>query len=325
MPAQTVGARAIVSDHPIIKTIENAGRAFRDMGNLFDQTRKTRIYEKNVEYQHWQNRGQLLLNTYDRVAEVLDPQVAAARFAPLFEDLMVSGGMDRALFKDLSKKVANEELNWRVLFSRWLTEAYLHEPKEEEQNFKPEVAIKIVDEEIKRKREAEALAQVARETEVAREEGEAEAEVAPLVKPELIPAAEPRQILRPGVRGVPPVISRPPQAPYEQIGSALTPELMPGYREGVREAEGFFARGREQFRQQYGFELSLDNMPRIRKGIIDGSIDPKIIFPELSSTWSSRHEATLRLLLSGLEKNTPQTILKGLKIWAKLMYEEATP
>ena len=113
--------------------------------------------------------------------------------------------------------------------------------------------------------------------------------------------------------------------PYEPLASALTPDIMPGFEGAKAEAAGVLGPGRAQFQQEYGFELSLQNLPRVREGILSGAINPKVVFPEFAEEWTKKHDTTLRVLLEGLERNSPQVMLKGVKLWAKLMLKEATP
>jgi len=306
--AGTVGARGVVNQHPLISTIENAGKAFKDMGNLFNQTRQTRAYEKSIQNQHWQNMVTSTLQLYDRMSEYADPMALEDTFRPMFEELLANGGMGRATVKQLSKRVTDYNLNYAALLDRISVDALLDESKGG--GLDPGKTSQIVDEEVRRTKEEEALKELTTPQ-------EAQAPAAPVEEtPSAGPVERPRPQQGPWA-AAPSAVSgpfEPPPAelPVEERNQVFpppqsTPVTRPGQRIALTQEN--VASALQQFRLMKPEQKTTwlrENFPEIR------TITPKI-------------RVAFETLAIGIRNDDPKMQYKAVKLWAEQMYKEATP
>jgi len=304
--AGTVGARGVVQKHPLIETIQQAGSAFKDMGNLFTQTRQARTYEKSVQNQHWQNVVGLTLDAYDKFAEATDAGHAYNAFSGTLSELLVAGGVDPGVARGLLQRVTDENLNPRYFLGRVYKEALT-----EEGGLDTSKAIGILDEEVKRKREDIAIEQAAlggEEPEEGAAPTKAPSAVTPGVQagkepalPELPPEERPTEWIAPvgPGPGAKPVPSQPSLAPTQQAG--------PGRFSNITEANV------KELARDYRSAPPEQKLQRLQAW-----------FPEFA-TITPRVRATFEMLIRGIEQKSPALQLKAVKTWAQEMYKEATP
>ena len=315
--AGTVGARGVVTQHPLISTIENAGKAFKDMGNLFNQTRQARAYEKSVENQQWQNVVGATLDLYDRAAEFLDPMGLQKTFAPMFEELLVSGGLGRQQVKALSKKITDYDLNFAAVLDRvradavmdWVEGGGLDSGKTED----------LVNKEVDRKRQEEALQQVA--AEAAGEKPTTMEDQPSQAGQRGWPWTEPDEKVKPTPRARPIPPEAQPQTPWEDQPGA-THEFL----KGPAAPEPFTGASQTQPQGRLTPENVEATMSEYLKLTTPAEKTRFLtqMYPEIR-TITDRIRISFELMVRGVRKDDSALKLKALKLWEQEMLKEATP
>ena len=300
-----IGARVVPGQHPAIQAIQQAGSALSDMGQLFNQIKQNKTYEKSVEYQHWNNAATKLFEAYDKMAEATDPGYAQEAFGGAFTELFVGGGMDRGVANEMMKRINASPLNYRYVLGRVYRESLL-----EEGGYDTSKAMKIVEDERKRALEAQAVPTTADgiqepvAAENARQfkavQGEPDQ---PMPRGMLGQTAEGEQAIL-QTPGTPPTADRPAVAPKPDIGTPGGPPVRMLSMTPQAAGEALM-----QFRSAKGDQ---------KKAVL------KTLFPSLKSAPPSIYQAA-EMILMGRQKGDDRLVQSGIAIWAKAAVKEATP
>lgn len=296
--AGTVGARGVINKHPLIDTIQQTGNAFKDMGNLFNQTRQARAYEKSVENQHWQNMMGRALEIYDKFAEATDEGYAYEQFGSMFEDILAGGGMDPKVAQAAIARVTNENINPRLLLGRAYREGLLSEG-----GFDQQKVVSLADSMALEAQQANKAAELTGQTTA---DGTPPSQAGQRGWPWVDPNAP---VPEPQARPIPK--EEQPQTPFEDQPGA-THEFVGGPPPAEISQSRSKITPENVVQMQYDFRsVSYPEKIEITKKY----------FPELEEV-TRKTVAALETVIIGIRDDNPMMQLKAIHLWEQDMYKE---